>query len=61
MDMFKKACKCVCVSSIVVLPSVLSPTASPFSAMKTLENTQEDADDPEPADGGDSQMEYFFD
>jgi hypothetical protein len=27
--------------------------------MKTLENTEEDYDDPEPADEGDIQMEYF--
>jgi hypothetical protein len=29
--------------------------------MKTPENTEEDADDPEPADEGDIQMEYSSD
>jgi hypothetical protein len=29
--------------------------------VKTLENTEEDSDDPEPADEGDIQMEYSSD
>ena len=29
--------------------------------MKTPENTEEDSGDPEPADEGDIQMEYFSD
>jgi hypothetical protein len=34
----------------------LAPSTS--SAMKNPENTEEDPDDPEPADEGDIQMEY---
>jgi hypothetical protein len=33
---------------------------SNFLAMKTPKNTEEDPDDPEPADEGDIQMEYSF-
>jgi len=32
-----------------------------LSAIKTPENIDEDPDDPEPADGGDNQMEYSSD
>jgi hypothetical protein len=39
----------------------LSPTPSTFSEVKTPENTEEDPDDPEPADEGDIQMEYSSD
>jgi hypothetical protein len=38
----------------------LSPTPSTSSAMKTPENTEEDHDNPEPADEGAIQMEYPF-
>jgi hypothetical protein len=41
-DMFKKASKHVCTSTIVVSPDPLSPTPSTTSAMKTPENTEED-------------------
>jgi len=37
----------------------LSPTP-PSSAMKTPENTEEDSDEPQPADKGDIQVEYSF-
>jgi hypothetical protein len=43
----------------VVSPDLLSPTPT-SSAMKTLENTEEDPDDLEPADQGAIQMEYSF-
>jgi len=58
-DMFKKASKCVCNSTVVVSPHPLSPVSSIFSAMKTPEHTEEEPDDPELAD--DIQMEYSFD
>jgi len=48
-------------STILVFRDPLSPTPSTSSAIKTLENTEEDCDDPEPADEGDIQMEYFPD
>ena len=48
--MFKQVSKSICTSTVVVSPEPLSPT--PFSsAMKTPQNTEEDPDDPEPADG----------
>jgi len=50
-----------CMSTILVFRDPLSPTPSTSSAIKTLENTEEDCDDPEPADEGDIQMEYFPD
>jgi hypothetical protein len=56
--MFKKASKSVCTSVVVVSPDPLFPTAS-TSASKTPENTEEDPDDPEPADEGVTQVEYF--
>jgi len=46
--------------STVVLSDPLSPIPSPSSAMKTPENTEEDPDDSEPADEGDTQMEFSF-
>jgi hypothetical protein len=59
MDMFKKALKSVCTSTIVVSPNrPRSPTLSTSSAMETPENTEEDPDDPEQADEGDIQKEY---
>ena len=59
--MFNKASKSVCTATIQVLPDSLFPTPSTLSAMKTPENTEEDHDDPQPADEGDIQMEYFSD
>jgi hypothetical protein len=53
-NMFNKASKSICTSSVVASPDPLSP--APISlAMKTQENIEEDR---EPADGGDIQMEY---
>ena len=56
--MFRKASNSVWKSTVVVLldPLPLSPSAS--SSMKTPENTEEDYDDPDPADEGDLQLEY---
>jgi len=42
----------------VVFPDTLSPTPSTSSAIRTPTNTEEDFDDPEPADKGDIQIEY---
>jgi hypothetical protein len=56
--MFKMTTKSVCTSAFVVYSDPLSPTPSMSSAMKTPENTEEDPDNPEPADEGDIQMEY---
>jgi hypothetical protein len=36
----------------------LSPTPSTASSIKTIENTEEDPDDPEPEYKADIQMEY---
>jgi len=44
----------------VVSPEPFSPTPT-SSAMKTLENTAEDPDDPEQADKGDTQVENYSD
>lgn len=46
--------------TIVVSPN---PSANPSTSlvMKTPENTEEDPDDPEQADGGDIPMEYSSD
>jgi len=52
-DMFKNATKMVCTSNTVVSPDTLSPIPSSSSAMKTPESTEEDPDNPEPADKGD--------
>jgi len=60
-DMFKKASKSVHTSTVVVPPDPLSPTPSTSSAMKTPENTKAEPDDPEPADGGNIQMETSSD
>ena len=54
--MVKNASKSVCTSTTVVSPDPLSPTPSTSSAMKTPEKTEEDPDDPEPADERDIQM-----
>jgi hypothetical protein len=56
-DMFRKASKSVCKSTVVVPPHNLSPTPLTSAAMKNRKNTEED---PEPADG-DIQMEYSCD
>jgi hypothetical protein len=50
-DMFQKAAKSACTSSIVVFPDPLPPTPSTSSAMKTPENKEEDPDISDPADG----------
>jgi len=42
----------------VVSPDPLSPIPSTSPATETPENTEEDADDPEPADEGDIQNDY---
>jgi len=42
----------------VVSPDPLSPVLSTSPATKTPENTEEDADNPEPADEGDIQNDY---
>jgi hypothetical protein len=60
-DMFKKAIKSVCTSTIVVSPDSLFPTPPSPSAMRNPGNTEEDPDGPEPADEGNTQMEYSFD
>jgi hypothetical protein len=44
----------------MVSPKPFSPTPT-SSAMKTPENTAENPDDPEQADEGDTQMEYYYD
>jgi hypothetical protein len=61
MNMFTKASKCVCTSTVEVLFHPLSPTPSASSVMKTSENIEEDPDDPKPADEGDIHMEYSSD
>jgi hypothetical protein len=53
--MFQKTSKSVCTSTVVVSSDPSSPNPSNSLPMKTRENTD---DDPEPADGGDIQMEY---
>jgi hypothetical protein len=45
----------------MVTPGHLSLTPSTSSAMKTPENSEEDAEDPEPAGEGDIQMECSSD
>jgi hypothetical protein len=48
--MFKVASKSICTSTVAVSPDPLSPAPSTFSAIKTPENTEEDPNNPEPAD-----------
>jgi hypothetical protein len=48
-------------STIVVSPDSLNPAPSASSTLKNPENTQEDADIPEPSNQGDVQMEYASD
>jgi hypothetical protein len=57
-DMFKKASKQVCTSTIVVSPDPLSPTPTTLSTVKTAENTDDDPDGSEPEDEGDIHMKY---
>jgi hypothetical protein len=59
--MFKKVSKRIYRSTVVVSPDPLSPTIPTYSAMNISENTEEHADDLEPAHEGDTQMEYSFD
>jgi hypothetical protein len=55
-NMFKMASKIICAPTVMASPDPLSPT--PISlAMKIQETIEEDAEDPEPADG-DIQIEY---
>jgi hypothetical protein len=54
----KNASKSVCTSTAVVFADSLPASSSIASAVKTPENTE---DDPEPAGGGDTQVEYFSD
>jgi hypothetical protein len=51
----------VSVHQLLVSPLTLSPTPSASSALKTLEETEEDPNDPEPAYEGGVKMEYFAD
>jgi hypothetical protein len=60
-DMFKKASDRVCASSGVASPDPLSPIPSTSSMMKASKKTEQDPDDPEPADEEDIQMEYSSD
>jgi len=57
-DMFTKASRCVCTSTVVLSLDPLSPTPSTNSIMKTAENTEEDPYDTHTADEGDNQIEY---
>jgi hypothetical protein len=54
--MFKNASKRVSTSNVVASPDLLSLIPSTSSAMMTPENTEQDPDDPKPADEGDIQM-----
>jgi hypothetical protein len=56
---FKKASKSVCTSTVVVFLDPSSPTPLTSSAMNTPQITEEDPDHHEPANLGDTQMEYF--
>jgi hypothetical protein len=60
-DMYKKASKNICASTVVVSPDPLSPTVSTSSAVKTLEHTEEDPHDSEPPAERDIQMECSSD
>ena len=55
--MFKNFYNSVWTWTTGVYPHFWSPTSSTLSAIKTPENTEEDPDEPDPADGGDTQME----
>jgi len=49
-DIFKKASKCVHMSTTVVSPDHLFPTPSTYAALKTPENTDGEPDDPQPTE-----------
>jgi hypothetical protein len=49
-DIFKKASKGVCTSTVVVSPEPLSSTPSTSSAIKMTENMKAESDHPEPAE-----------
>ena len=53
IDMFNKASRSVCKSSIVVFPDLLSPTPLTLKNMKIPENMEVDPDDHDPTDEGD--------
>jgi hypothetical protein len=57
---FKKASKNVCTSN-VVSPEPSSSAPSTTAPTKTPENTEEDCENPTPADERDTQLEYFSD
>jgi hypothetical protein len=57
-DMFTKASRYVCTSTVVLSLDPLSPAPSNNSVMKTAENTEEDPCDTHTADEGDNQIEY---
>jgi len=59
-DMFKKAYKGVCKSTIVVSSDTLS-LAPTILAIKTPQHMEENSNNPEPADEEDTQMEYSSD
>ena len=59
--MFKKSSRCVRASSGVASPDPLFPILSTSSTIKASKNTEQDPDDPEPADEEDIQMEYSSD
>jgi hypothetical protein len=59
--MFKKASVSVCTSTAVVSSDPLAPTTSTCSATKTPEKTEEDPDDPQPADDEGIQTKYTSD
>jgi len=61
MNMCIKVSQSACTLTLVVLPNFLSPTPSTSSTIETPKSTQQDPDDPEPADEGDIQMEYSSD
>jgi len=50
-DMFKKASRSVCTSTVVESFNSLSAIPSSSSGVKTPENTEQDSDVPEPSDG----------
>jgi hypothetical protein len=60
-DVVRNAFKSVFISTVVVHPDHLSLTRSAFPVVKMPENTEEDFDDPEPADEGDIQTECSSD
>jgi len=57
MDMFNMAFKGGCTSTIISPDPFSPPSTSP--TLNILENAEEDTDDPEPADEGYFQMDYF--